>query len=127
MRRARQFCVTCPPSEWRAIKEQALAAGMKTSPFIVREILDAENRMPLSRAEERKLYERVNRLVLILKDLLRPLPGTDATLSEAVAFLFRDRQASGGEAVRRERRRATKPRGPGDEPGTPDLFGDEPR
>ena len=100
---------------------------MKTSPFIVRVVLEGEHARALSTAEERKLYARVNRLLLILEDLVRPLPGTEVTLGEAVAFLFRDREASGGGEVRRERRRATKRRGPGDGPGTPDMFGDEPQ
>ena len=78
--------------------------------------------MGLSSDELRTLRDRVNRLVLLCEDLVRPLPGTEVTLGEAVAFLFRDRQAVADAAARRERRRATARRG--DEQDMGDLFGE---
>ena len=94
MRRARQRCITCRPSDWQAIQDLAQVAGMKTSPFILSRVLGGANRMALSAEEQRNLHDRVNRLVLVCEDLLRPLPGSDVTLGEAVAFLYRDRQAA---------------------------------
>ena len=94
MRRSRQRCITCTPSDWRAIQALAAEAGMKTSPFIVSRVLGSGDRMALTAEEQRNLHDRVNRLVLICEDLLRPLPGCELTLGEAVAFLLRDRQAA---------------------------------
>ena len=118
MRRARQRCVTCPPSDWRAIQDLARAAGMKTSPYILARILGGENPMALSAEMQRNQYERVNRLVLLCEDLLRPLPGSEVTLHEAVSFLYRDRRAArrgdeGQETTRdggRARRRSSSER-----------------
>ena len=39
MARARQHCITCPRSDWRAMQALAKEAGMKTSPFILKEVL----------------------------------------------------------------------------------------
>ena len=111
MRRARQRCVTCTPSDWRAIQDLARAAGMKTSPYILARILGGENRVALSAEMQRNQYERVNRLVLLCEDLLRPLPGSEVTLHEAVSFLYRDRRAA-EEAARVRKRRATAGRAP---------------
>ena len=126
MRRPRQRCVTCPPSDWRAIQDLARAAGMKTSPYILARILGGENRMALSAQKQRNLYERVNRLVLLCEDLLRPLPEGEVTLREAVSFLYRDRQAAEEAAMVRRRRRTAGRRGAGDRPSEPDLFEGEP-
>ena len=124
MRRAQQRCVTCPPSEWRLIQDEARLAGKKTSRFIFDEILGREDRIELSAEDQRTLRDRVNRLVLLCGDLVRPLPGTEVTLGEAVAFLYRDRQAVADAAVRGKRSRVTARRGP--KPGIADLFGEEP-
>ena len=127
MRRARQRCLTCPPSDWRAIQDLARAAGMKTSPYILARILGGENPMALSAQMQRNLYERVNRLVLLCEDLLRPLPESEVTLHEAVSFLYRDRQAAEEAAMVRRPRRSAGGRGAGDRPSEPDLFdGEEP-
>ena len=126
MARARQRCVTCPASEWRAIQELARGAGMKTSPYILGRVLDGESRMALSGEEQRKQYERVNRLVLLCEDLLRPLPGSGVTLGEAVSFLYRDRQAAEEATVARTRRKAPARPGGGVGPSLPDLFEEEP-
>ena len=125
MRRARQRCVTCTPSDWQVIQDLARTAGMKTSPYILARVLGGENRMVLSAQQQRNLYERVNRLVLVCEDLLRPLPESDVTLREAVSFLYRDRQASEEEAMARRQRRTAGRRGAGGRPSEPDLFDDE--
>ena len=125
MRRAQQRCVTCPPSEWRLIQDDARVAGKKTSRYIFDVILERKNRMELSAEELRTLRDRVNRLLLLCEDLARALPGTEVTLGEAVAFLFRDRQAVGEAAARRSRRRPPGRRGTGQ--GMDDLFGEEPQ
>ena len=92
MRRYRQHCVSCPPSEWEAIRNLADAAGMKTSPYILSRVLGGGSRMTLSAEEQRNLHDGVNRMVRICEDLLRPLPGSGVTLGEAVSFLFLERQ-----------------------------------
>ena len=119
MRRARQRCVTCSPSDWRAIQELARTAGMKTSPYILARVLGGEHPMALSGEHQRNLHERVSRLVLLCEDLLRPLPGCGVTLHEAVSFLYRDRCSAEEAAMDRQRRR-TGPRS-----RTPDLFDEE--
>ncbi|MYE60359.1 MAG: hypothetical protein F4X35_12620 [Alphaproteobacteria bacterium] len=91
MKRMRQHCVTCTDGEWREIKARAAAAGMKISHFVVRCALD-EGPPPglaLTEEEQRRLYSRVNLLLLACQDLTAPLPGTDVTLREAVEFLWR--------------------------------------
>ena len=80
MRRAQQRCVTCPPSEWRLIQDDARVAGKKTSRYIFDEILGRENRVGLSAEELRTLRDRVNRLLLLCEDLAHALPGTEVTL-----------------------------------------------
>ena len=81
--------------------------------------------MALSAEHQRNLYERVNRLMLVCEDLLRPLPESDVTLREAVSFLYRDRQAAEEAAMVRRRRRSAGRRGPGRRPSEPDLFDEE--
>ena len=81
--------------------------------------------MELSAEELRTLRDRVNRLVLLCQDLAGALPGTEVTLGEAVAFLFRDRQAVAEATARRSRRRPPGRRGTGQ--GMDDLFGEEPQ
>ena len=125
MRRARQRCLTCPPSDWRAIQDLARAAGMKTSPYILARILGGEHPMALSVQMQRNLYERVNRLVLLCEDLLRPLPESEVTLREAVSFLYRDRQAAEEATMVRRRRRTAGGRGAGRRPSEPGLFDEE--
>ena len=102
MARSTQRCITCTPSDWRAIQALAAEAGMKTSPFIVSRVLGGGTRMALTADEQRRLHDRVARLVLVCEDLLRPLPGCEVTLGEAVAFLLRDRQAAQETAADRD-------------------------
>lgn len=106
MARSTQRCITCTPSDWRAIQALAAEAGMKTSPFIVGRVLGGGIRLALTADEQRRLHDRVARLVLVCEDLLRPLPGTEATLGEAVAFLLRDRQAAQEAAADRDGRQS---------------------
>ena len=82
--------------------------------------------MALSAKDQRNLYDRVNRLVLLCEDLLHRLPGTDVTLGEAVAFLYRDRQAGSEATTLRDRRKSVARRGADVEKWLPDLFGEEP-
>ena len=107
---------------------QALAeeAGMKTSPFIIREVLGEDCRLALTGDEQQDLHDRTVRLASLSEGLLRdPLPGSDVTLGEALAFLWRDLQA-------RQRDRGAGQSGSGGSarPGSgarrdlPDLFGE---
>ena len=78
--------------------------------------------MALSAEHQRRLYERVNRLVLLCEDLLRPLPECGVTLHEAVSFLYRDWRSAETAAMARNRRRAAGRRGAGPRPRERDLF-----
>ncbi len=109
MRRHHQHCVSCTDSEWRAIKSRADEAGMSLSQFVVGCALaddEAVTPLVLTEEEQRRLYSRVNRLLLACLDLTAPLPGTAVTLREAVEFLWRaggapdptSMRESGGEA-----------------------------
>ena len=124
---ARQYCITCTRSDWRAIQALAKEADMKTSPFILREVLGEDCRLALTAEEQRSLHARTVRLASLSKDLLHsPLPGSGVTLGEALTFLWRDREA------RQQEEAAGKPRN-GDPPGSgkrrdlPDLFGKGPQ
>lgn len=53
-------------------------------------------RLTRSEVEQRDLLSRVNRTLLVLEDLMGPLPGSDVTAMEALSFLYlaaRDFQA----------------------------------
>ena len=90
MRRHQQFSVSCRPSDWAEIGRRAKEAKMTTSRFIVACVLEEEDdmRLALSEAEQRKLFDRVNRILLVLDDLTAPLPGSDVTAMEALSFLY---------------------------------------
>ena len=60
---------------------------MKTSPFILREVLGEDCRLALTGAEQRALHACAVRLAALGTDLLAPLPGSGVTLAEALAFL----------------------------------------
>ncbi len=116
---ARQYCITCPRSDWRAIRALAEEADMKTSPFILREVLGGDCRMALTGDEQRALHDSAVRLAALGDELAGPLPGSGVTLAEALAFLRSELQS-------RQRvvgRRGVPPR-PDD--GAPDLFGECP-
>ncbi len=117
--RPRQRCVTCTPSDWRAIQALAQEAGMGTSAYVLDRVLGDVRRVALAPEAQRAQHERVSRLVLLCEDLLRPLPGTEVTLAEAVAFLYRDRRAAGEAAAVRRGARSPSAR----DARVPDLFG----
>ena len=99
MARSRQYSVSCAPLEWETIRERA-AAGTSVSRFVLGCALDddAAHRLALSEEEQRTLYNRVNLLLMATQDLLRPLPGSEVTLREAVEFLFRAERGTRTEA-----------------------------
>ena len=90
MRRHQQFSVSCRPSDWEEIGRRAKEANMPTSRFVVACALEEEDdmRLALSEAEQRDLLNRVNRILLVLEDLMEPLPESDVTAMEALSFLY---------------------------------------
>lgn len=90
MRRHQQFSVSCRPSDWAEIGRQAKEADMPISRFMVACALEDEDdmRLVLSESEQRDLLNRVNRTLLLLEDLMEPLPGSDVTAMEALSFLY---------------------------------------
>ncbi len=114
----RQYCITCPRSDWRAIQDLAQAAGMKTSPFILREVLGEDSRMALTGGEQRALHDRVLRMASLGEALVEPLAGSGVTPGEALAFLASELRS-------RQRREAKRTRArPSRTAGAPDLFGE---
>ena len=94
---------------------------MKTSPFILREVLGEDCPMALTGAEQRDLHDRALRMAALGGSLLEPLPGSGVTLAEALAFLeseARSRQRKTAAGKRRGRRLRSG--------GAPDLFGEGP-
>ncbi|MDE0520613.1 MAG: hypothetical protein OXH79_01490 [Boseongicola sp.] len=96
----RQRCVTCRPSEWRAIGAKARAEGMDVSAFILSRVLDGEAPdgpphpeagypMALTGAEQRRQLEHVERLAAGRDRFLekRFVRDTGTTLRQAVRFL----------------------------------------
>ena len=123
---ARQYCITCRRRDWRAMQALAAEAGMKTSPFIIREVLGEDCRLALTGDEQRDLHDRTVRLASLSEGLLRDLlPGSDVTLGEALAFLWRDLQArqQNRGAEQSGNRGSTRP-GSGARRDLPDLFGE---
>ena len=95
---------------------------MKTSPFVLREVLGAACRLALTGAEQRDLHDRALHLAALGGSLLEPLPGSGVTLAEALAFLeseSRSRQRKTAAWKRRGRRLRSGG-------GAPDLFGEGP-
>ena len=99
-RRRRQRCVTCTPSEWRAIRARARAVEMDISAYILSRVLDGEAPdgpphpeagypLALTGAEQRRQMELLEQLVADSRRFLDApfIPGTGTTLREAVAFL----------------------------------------
>ncbi len=119
MAAARQYCITCPRSDWRAMQDLAEEAGMKTSPFILREVLGEDCRMALTGDEQRTLHDSTVRLAALGGELAGPLPGSGVTMAEALAFLRSELQSR----QRAGRRRGGPPRSGG---SASDLFGDGP-
>ena len=124
---ARQYCITCTRPDWRAMQALAKEAGMKTSPFILREVLGEDCRLALTAEEQRSLHERTVRLASLSEDLLHsPLPGSDVTLGEALTFLWRDWEARQQEEAAGKPRNG-RPPGSGKRRDLPDLFGKGPQ
>ena len=114
---ARQYCITCPRSDWRTMQDLAEEADMTTSSFILREVLGEDCRMALTGDEQRALHDSAVRLAAFGDGLAGPLPGSGVTLAEALAFLrseLRSRQRAAG-------RRGVPPQSDG---GAPNLFGE---
>ena len=90
MRRNQLFSVSCRPSDWAEIDRRAKAAKMPISRFMVACALEDEDdmRLVLSESEQRDLLNRVNRTLLLLEELMEPLPGSDVTAMEALSFLY---------------------------------------
>ncbi len=116
---AQQYCITCPRSDWRAIRALAEEAGMKTSPFILREVLGEDCRMALTGDEQRALHDSAVRLASLGDELAGPLPGSGVTMAEALAFLRSELLSR----QRVARRRGVPQQSDG---GAPDLFGEGP-
>ena len=100
-RSRRQRCVTCTPSEWRAIKARAREAGMDASTYILSRVLDGEAPdgppdpeagypMALTGAEQRAQFGMIERLCTARRQFLdEPLHEyADTTLREALMFLM---------------------------------------
>ncbi len=111
-RRRRQRCVTCKPSEWKAIRAGARAAGMDISAFILSRVLDGESPdgpphpesgypVALTGAEQRRQLELLERLVENSRRFLDEpvVPGTGATMREAMAFLVQSSSPGAFETV----------------------------
>ena len=123
---ARQYCITCRRRDWRAMQALAEEAGMKTSPFIIGEVLGEDCRLALTGDEQRDLHDRTVRMASLSEGLLHdPLPGSGVTLGEALAFLWRDSQARqrDGVAGQSGNGRSARP-GSGARRDLPDLFGE---
>ncbi len=99
--RRRQRCVSCRPSEWKAIQAKARGAGMDGSAWIRFRVLDCESPdgpphpeagypMVLSGEEQRRQFELVERLAEDNRQFLDEpvIPGTGATLREAMTFVM---------------------------------------
>ena len=99
-RSRRQRCVTCMPSEWRAIKARARAEGMDVSAYILSRVLDGEAPdgpphpeagypMALTGAEQRRQLEHMERLVTERHRFLeeRFVGDTGTTQRQALKFL----------------------------------------
>ncbi|MDE0523975.1 MAG: hypothetical protein OXH79_18670 [Boseongicola sp.] len=112
-RSRRQRCVTCTPSEWRAIKARARAEGVDVSAYILARVLDGEAPdgpphpeagypMALTGAEQRRQFDHVERLAASRHRFLeeRFVRDTETTLRQALKFLVlassADRQQATG-------------------------------
>lgn len=101
-RSRKQRCVTCTPSEWRAIKARARAEGMDASTYILSRVLDGEAPdgpphpetgypMALTGAEQREQFETLQRWVVGCGPLmLAPfIPGRAMAMRQGFGFLMR--------------------------------------
>ncbi len=122
VRTRRQRCVTCRPSEWRAIGAKARAAGMDVSSYILSRVLDgtapdgpphpeAGCPMALTGAEQRRQLEILERSVAGCGPLTQApfIKGTGTTIGRAMNFL--------GHSLDPDWRRFAARRDPGRRPG----------
>lgn len=99
-RSRKQRCVTCTPSEWRAIKARAREEGMDASSYILSRVLDGEAPdgppdpetgypMALTGAEQREQFETIERCFSGRRHFLDEamFEGMETTLREALKFL----------------------------------------
>ena len=99
-RSRRQRCVTCRPSEWRAIKSKARAEGVDVSAYILSRVLDGEAPdgpphpeagypMALTGVEQRRQLDILDRCVAACGPLTQApfVEGTGATIGRAMNFL----------------------------------------
>ena len=99
-RSRKQRCVTCTPSEWRAIKARAREEGMDASTYILSRVLDGEAPdgppdpevgypMALTGAEQREQFETIDRCFSggghFLDEAM--FEGMETTLRDALRFL----------------------------------------
>ena len=86
----KQFSISCTDSEWAQLKACAAAMGTSVSRLLVTSALpDPGPRLALSEHEQRRLSNAVTEIHQTCQAMLEPLPGSDVTLLEAVAFLYR--------------------------------------
>lgn len=132
-RTRRQRCVTCRPSEWRAIKTRARAEGVDVSAYILSRVLDGEAPdgpphpeagypMALTGAEQRRQLEILDRCVAVCGPLTQAtfVEGTGATIGRAMNFLgfSLDPDWRKSEDLPLGGRHAHRKAGSGSEPGT---------
>ena len=104
----KQRCVTCTPSEWRAIKARARAEGMDASAYILSRVLDGAAPdgppdpetgypMALTGAEQREQFEILQRCVAGCGPLMQApfIKGRDMTIGQSFSFLTRSMRADG--------------------------------
>lgn len=107
-RSRRQRCVTCTPSEWRAIKAKARAEGVDVSAYILARVLDGEAPdgpphleagypMALTGAEQRRQLEIVGRFVAGCGPLMQAplIKGHGMTIGQAFSFVTLSLDAGG--------------------------------
>ncbi len=108
VRTRRQRCVTCRPSEWRAIRARARAAGMDVSAYILSRVLDgaapdgpphpeAGYPMALTAAEQRRQLEILDRCVAACGPLTQAalVKGHGMTVGQALDFVTLSLDAGG--------------------------------
>ncbi len=90
---ARQYCITCPRSDWRAIRALAERAGMRTSSYIVGRVLkregfgagEAGHALVLDGKRQRGMHDAALSAAAALSGLSGE---ASAGLRETVALLF---------------------------------------
>ena len=83
------FPIYCTDTEWARIRESARTVGKTASAFCVQQALERQGYpLALSGEEQRNLSIAVEALWRCADELQQPLPDTDITLRDAVAFLF---------------------------------------